>query len=98
MRELRNRGSLGDLLWKIEDGISVVMLAHLDEVIRSGVGKQIDPFLRIERIGGKVLEEVIVNDVRTIVLQVELIRAISGIGPIVQVPPIPMPVSSAQEC
>lgn len=71
------------------------MLAHLNEVIGSGIRKQVNPFLGVKRLGSEVLEEVVVNNVRTIPLKMELVSAISCIRSIVQMPPIPTIVSNA---
>jgi hypothetical protein len=65
------------------------MLTHLYEVLCTSIGKEIDPFLRVKDGSCEVLNEVIVHHIWAIGVKVVFPGLVFGIGPLVEVPPIP---------
>ncbi len=74
VRKLLDGRPLGHILGQIENRHAVVMLADLDEVIGTCSIKQIHPLFGVECVGCEILNEVVVNHVRSVRLQMMLIR------------------------
>ena len=93
MGELGDGGSFGYVGWKIEEGVAVVVLGDLDEVLRACVREEIDPFLWIEGGGGEVLDERVVGMVGTVRSKIVLVGLVTRSGSLALIPPIPLCVT-----
>lgn len=66
VRRQSHAGPVRNICRQVEDGVSIVVLGDLHKVLRTGICKQVDPFLGVINRGGEVLDEIIVNHIRTI--------------------------------
>ena len=89
MRSHRHGASFGNILWHIEKNVSFVMLADLNKIVRTGICKQIHPFLGVPLADSKVLNKIIVNNMRPIFLQVVVVYTNRATWPFIKPPPIP---------
>ena len=84
------RSSLRHILWKIEQRIPFMVLADLNEIIGTGIGKEIYPFFWIPGIRSKVLNKIVVYDIRSVLLQMVVVYISWIIRSLVKRPPVPI--------
>ena len=89
VRGKSDTGSIGHVGGQVEDGISVVMLAHLHKVLGASVGKEIDPFLGVKDGCCEILNEIIVHHIRAVGVEMVLPGLVRCSRSIVERPPIP---------
>ena len=72
-------GALGDGGGEVEEGVAVVVLGDLDEVLGAGVGEEVDPVFWREGGGGEVLDEGVVGVVWAVGGKVVLVGLVFGV-------------------
>lgn len=85
----RHGASFGNILWHIEKNVSLMVLADLNEIVCTGICKQVHPFLGVPLADSEVLNKIIVNNMRTIFFQVVVVYANWATWAFIQPPPIP---------
>ena len=88
--ELSNRCPLSHIRRQVEDCIAIVMLANLNEIVGSGIGKQVNPLLGIPGRSSKILYEIIVYMIRSVSFQAVLVCFFWCVWPQILVPPVPV--------
>ena len=85
-----HRSSFRHILRKVKQRIPFMVFADLDEVIGTGIGKEIYPLFGIPGIHCEVLDKVVVHDVGSVCLQVVIIYIRWIVRSLIQPPPVPV--------
>ena len=63
---------VGDGSRQVEQSVTVVMFRDLHKVLCTSIREEIDPFFRIENRGCEILDEIVVDHVRSVGVEVVL--------------------------